>query len=96
SQWTDEELDHEIQLIHEHFPNAGITMLHGHFRHRGENVPCEHINQALHRISPANHSFRRTRLRHRRYKVPGPNYLWHHDGQHGKWKIVVHGFVDGY
>jgi hypothetical protein len=39
SQWTDEELDHEIQLLFQHFPNAGVTMLHGHFRQRGENVP---------------------------------------------------------
>jgi len=24
------------------------------------------------------------RIRHRVYSVPGPNSLWHHDGQHGK------------
>ena len=83
SQQTDEELDYEIQLLHQHFPNAGITMLHGHFCQMGENVPCEWICQALNQISPANHSFHCPCLRRRRYQVPGPNYLWHHDGQHG-------------
>src|SRR5260370_42527348 len=43
SQWTDEELDYEIQLLHQHFPNAGITMFHGHFCQLGENVHCEWI-----------------------------------------------------
>ena len=75
SQWTDEELDYEIQLLHQHFPNAGITMLHGHFRQMGENVPHEQIHQALNWISPANCPFCHPCLRRRRYQVPGPNYL---------------------
>jgi hypothetical protein len=62
-QWTDEELDYEIQLLHHHFPNAGITMLHGHFCQMGENVPHEQIHQALNQISPASHPFCHTHLR---------------------------------
>ena len=84
SQWTDEELEHEIQLICQPFLNAGITMLHGHFHQMGENVPRECICQALNRMLPANWPFHQPPLIHRRYQVPGPNYLWHHDGQHGK------------
>ena len=83
SQWNDDELDHEIMLLHAHFPNAGVTMLHGHFRQRGENVPHECIRQALHHISPSRPLFHRPPIRRRQYQVPGPNYLWHHDGQHG-------------
>ncbi|KAF5331773.1 hypothetical protein D9758_018551 [Tetrapyrgos nigripes] len=35
---------------------------------------------------------------HYRRAVPGPNALWHHDGQHGliRWGIVIHGYIDGY
>ena len=91
SQWTDEELEYEIQLLRQHFPNSGVTMLHGHFRQRGENVPRERIRQALHRIAPGNHPFRHSCLRRQQYQVPGPNYLWHHDGQHGKYFAVIAG-----
>jgi hypothetical protein len=64
SEWTDEELEYEIQLLHQHFPNDGVTMLHGHFHQRGENVPQEQIHQALNRIAPANHPFPHPHLRH--------------------------------
>ncbi|RXW17274.1 hypothetical protein EST38_g8582 [Candolleomyces aberdarensis] len=42
--------------------------------------------------------FERFRIRRRTYSVPGPNSLWHHDGQHRliRWGIVIHGFIDGY
>ncbi|CAJ0927556.1 8614_t:CDS:1 [Entrophospora sp. SA101] len=34
----------------------------------------------------------------RKYKVSGPNALWHIDGHHKliRWKIVIHGAIDGY
>lgn len=34
----------------------------------------------------------------RSYSVPGPNALWHLDGNHKlvKWKFIVHGAIDGY
>ena len=37
-------------------------------------------------------------LHRRRYKVQGPNSLWHIDGNHKliRWRIVIHGGVDGY
>ncbi len=40
-----------------------------------------------------------TKLLHRRkYKVAGPNSLWHIDGNHKlvRWRIVIHGGIDGY
>lgn len=39
------------------------------------------------------------RSRHwRRYKVAGPNSLWHIDGNHKliRWRVVIHGAIDGY
>jgi len=38
-------------------------------------------------------------LIHRRvYSVPGPNALWHIDGNHRliRWRLVVHGAIDGF
>ena len=37
-------------------------------------------------------------LKRRQYSVPIPNSLWHLDGNHKliRWRIVVHGGIDGY
>lgn len=38
------------------------------------------------------------RIRRRSYCVAGPNSLWHLDGNHKmiKWRMVVHGAIDGF
>ena len=40
----------------------------------------------------------RLAIRRREYQVPYPNSLWHIDGYHKliRWRIVIHGGVDGY
>lgn len=53
----------------------------------GHNVPRERIRQSFLRIDPSNCLFQRTIIQRREYWVPGPNYLWHHDGQHGKYLL---------
>ena len=43
-------------------------------------------------------SKRRHRLQRRKYRNPGPNYVWHIDG-HDKLKpygLSIHGYIDGY
>ena len=37
-------------------------------------------------------------IQRRTYSVAGPNALWHLDGNHKliKWKLVIHGGVDGF
>ncbi|XP_014671670.1 PREDICTED: uncharacterized protein LOC106812336 isoform X3 [Priapulus caudatus] len=37
-------------------------------------------------------------IQRRCYSVPGPNCLWHIDGNHKliRWRIVIHGGIDGY
>lgn len=39
--------------------------------------------EALERLDPTGRIFERMRIERRTYPVPGPNALWHHDGQHG-------------
>jgi hypothetical protein len=49
----------------------------------GYRISRERITQSLVRIDPVQRVFQRIRIRRRVYSVPGPNSLWHHDGQHG-------------
>jgi len=48
--------------------------------------PCG-VEQRMHTI-----------LHRHRYKVKGPKSLWHIDGNHKliRWRIVIHGGVDGF
>lgn len=80
---SDEDLDAAIQMLRSQYTRAGITILHGMLRHLGLTVPRSRIRDSLLRIDPVQRVFERIRIRRRVYSVPGPNYLWHHDGQHG-------------
>lgn len=84
SQWTDDELDVTITQLRVHYPNAGLSLLHGALRALGHRVPHERIRQSLLRLDPVQRIFERRTIQCRTYSVPGPNALWHHDGQHGK------------
>jgi hypothetical protein len=52
------------------------------------------IRDNIHHIDPVGIENRKKKPLHRReYSVPGPHYLWHHDGYHKliRWGIVIHG-----
>ena len=59
----------------------------------------EDVRLALRQLDPENVDKRQCRcLRRRKYRNPGPNYVWHVDG-HDKRKpygISIHGCIDGY
>lgn len=80
----DAELDAAIVQIRTHFPNAGLTMLDGMLRRNGTPTSRPRISASLVRIDPVRRIFERVRIKRRKYQVPGPNALWHHDGQHGR------------
>ena len=42
------------------------------------------VESYLRVIGPPNNQFGNRRIERRVYSVPGPNTLWHHDGQHGR------------
>lgn len=81
---SDAELDELILRLRRHYCRAGVSMLHGMLLRLGHRIPRERIRQSLLRIDPVQRVFERIRIRRRTYSVPGPNSLWHHDGQHGK------------
>ena len=84
STMTDEELDREIADILTVFPQWGREMIAGHLRARGHRVPDARIRLSFVRVRGAPATFGRRRIVRKKYKVPGPNSLVHHDGQHGK------------
>ena len=81
---TDEDLDILLQRLRTHFRGAGIAMLDGLLRCLGQRIQRERIRASLLRIDPVRRVFERICIRCRIYSVPGPNALWHHDGQHGE------------
>ena len=84
STMTDGQLDNLLLHLRTHFRRAGITMLDGMLRQLGHRVPRNRIQASLLRIDPVHRVFNRIHIRRRVYSVPGPNSLWHHDGQHGE------------
>lgn len=85
---SDDKLDAMINELHSNFHRVGLSMLDGMLRHLGHCVPRECIRESLMRIDPVQRVFQCIRIRHCVYSVPGPNSLWHHDGQHGQCLII--------
>ena len=83
----DDALDTIILQLRAHFRRAGVSMLDGMLRQSGHHLPRNRIRESLMRIDPVHRVFQCIRIRRRVYSVPGPNSLWHHDGQHGKFFI---------
>ena len=85
SQMSDNELDNVMLTIYEQFPSFGHRMIDGYLMALGERVPRRRILESYHRVIglPVS-TFGNRRIQRRVYSVPGPNYLWHHDGQHGE------------
>ncbi len=92
----DQELEDVVSDLQHRFPNTGIPIMSGHLQSRGLYIQRRRLIEALHNIEQSQrwHSL----VRRRTYSVPGPNSLWHIDGHHRliRWKIVVHGGIDGY
>ena len=96
---SDADLDGIVSNFVLSFPTAGQKTLEGHLGSRGYHIQRWRIRESLLRVDPWGIEQRSRRvLRRRKYKVRGPNSLWHIDGLHKliRWRIVIHGGVDGY
>ncbi|PIK34212.1 hypothetical protein BSL78_28964 [Apostichopus japonicus] len=96
---TDAELDECVMAYVQTNPTDGEVMLKGALESKGVYVTRERLQKAIKRVNPEGVEERkRTTLKRREYCVPGPNALWHIDGNHKliRWRIVVHGGIDGY
>jgi hypothetical protein len=90
---SDDELDEITAQIVDIFPNFGRRMIDGHLKHLGHRVPQSRVQASYARVhgAPAS-SFGPGCIQRRVYSVPGPNSLWHHDGQHGKFDLSLTSF----
>uniref|UniRef100_T1JNL6 Resolvase HTH domain-containing protein n=1 Tax=Strigamia maritima TaxID=126957 RepID=T1JNL6_STRMM len=80
-QLTDTALDEVVRKCSQQFPHWGVVMQHGHFKSQGINVPLIRLYEANRRVDPEGLCFRlRKVLKRRVYNVPGPQKLWHLDG----------------
>ena len=77
-----------MNMRRQHGNEAGISLLRGYLRNEGIFVSRERIRQALIRLFPRR-LFHRHPVQRREYSVPGPNALWHHDGQHGMFSSLI-------
>ena len=96
---SDAQLDEEVMHISSLHPQCGEKTVHGHLKSKGINVQRERIRKSLHRVDRTGVQARARQVLHRRvYNVPSPNALWHLDGYHQliRWRIVIHGGIDGF
>ncbi|XP_028418230.1 uncharacterized protein LOC114543463 [Dendronephthya gigantea] len=96
---TDDSIDNLVRDVQQQFPNAGYRRVYSVLRARSVNVTQESVRESMHRTDPEGVAMRWLSITPRRvYNVRGPLSLWHIDGNHKliRWRIVVHGGVDGY
>lgn len=93
---ADNELDEIVRNCLDDFPRAGEVMLRGHLVSLDLHIPRQRLRLSLERLGFRN-SMPPAIIR-RTYSVPGPNALWHADGNHKliRWRFVVHAAIDGY
>ena len=99
SDLSDAHLDSLIRSIKQSHPNDGEVMVAGHLLSRGVHVSRVRLRASIHRVDPEGVAERRsTAIKRRSYHVSRPNDVWHIDGHHKliRWRLVVHGGIDGY
>ena len=80
---NDEQLDWLISELQHRYPNCGYRLLRGHLGAMGQRVQEHRIRESLRRVDPVGVMSRWLQsVQRRRYSVPGPNMLWHIDGNH--------------
>lgn len=97
---SDGDLDQIISsYMNENGKTTGQTYIIGYLRSKGLRVQRSRVRESMTRVDPENSALRwGAVVRRRSYQVPWPNSLWHLDGHHSliRWKLVIHGCIDGY
>ena len=96
---SDQDLDALVSRFVVTFPRAGQNTLAGYLQSCNLHIQRRRIRSSMARVDPWGVEQRTRNILHRReYRVKGPNSLWHIDGCHKliRWRIVIHGGIDGY
>ena len=99
SRLSNEDLDSILLHLVNEYPTCGVRMLMGHLRRMSVMVTRARLRESLLRIDPVHGFVRQLHTTQRRtYSVRNANALWHIDGLHCfiRWRLVVHGGIDGY
>ncbi|XP_048576635.1 uncharacterized protein LOC125559006 [Nematostella vectensis] len=96
---SEQELEGIILELQQTSPNIGIRMIEGEIISRGLYAARSNIANKLVEMDPVGRVLQWSRQNPRtKYHVPGPNSLWHLDGNHKliRWRLVIHGGIDGF
>ena len=96
---SNEHLDRLVEEITTLFPRCGEKTIAGRLSAGGIRIPRQRVRDSILRVDPIGlHARCRNILHRRKYQVASPNALWHLDGYHKliRWKLVVHGGIDGF
>ncbi|XP_019860862.1 PREDICTED: uncharacterized protein LOC109589179 [Amphimedon queenslandica] len=93
---SDADLDALISEVLQQFPHYGEAMIRGHLHSQKVLIQRACMREAIYRVR-GRHTIAHS-IHCRTYSVSGPNALWHLDSNHKliKWRLVVHGCVDGF
>ena len=91
-------LDERVAKIKTVFPNSGEVMVNGHLMAQGIHVQRQRLRDSILRLNHSQDRQVNPRIYRRVYSVPGPNFLWHIDGNHKiiRYRLVTHGGIDGF
>ncbi|KAK0152016.1 hypothetical protein N1851_006586 [Merluccius polli] len=97
----DNSLDETVTQVLQQHPMSGYKMMVGHLNAQGIRIQRQRVQESMRRVDPGGVLMRTLQLnprRRRKYSVRAPNSLWHIDGNHKliRWRIVVHGGIDGF
>uniref|UniRef100_A0A3B1J120 Integrase catalytic domain-containing protein n=1 Tax=Astyanax mexicanus TaxID=7994 RepID=A0A3B1J120_ASTMX len=100
SEMSDSALDDTIRDLVARNDQLGPEAVRAQLGASGIRVQRSRVRESMRRVNPTAAALRAMSqtLHRRRYHVAGPNSLWHLDGNHKliRWRIVIHGGIDGY
>lgn len=80
---SDADLDAEVAKVQRQFPNWGNRQVHGYLLSCDIRVQVQRVRSSQRRVDPEGSFMRRLcHLQRRKYSVPGPQHVWHMDGNH--------------
>jgi len=80
---SDDELDRLIMEVQERFPNWGNHLMYGYLIPPNIRLQFRRVRESQRRVDPeGSFMYKLQFLNRRRYMVPGPQWLWHIDGNH--------------
>lgn len=92
---SDDDLEKAIGDIQFSHPNWGNRLMYGYLISIGIRVPFHRVREAQAQIDPEGSFLRRLCfLNRRRHTVPGPQWLWHIDGNHKLMRLNIAYFKD--